>query len=164
MDILKDNVGLIGFFFVVIVIVGIFFLHKPIKQAEAQANKMIAQTDIGTVYIDVDTIDTVKKDGNFYLIVSAEEHYKDSEFLTELRKGEDLQDVVSSLTLYMFTNDGRYYCTPQKYLIDSQGKVCGNLGSNMQLKMIDDVVISKIYTEALRVLEDKQRFQNMVKN
>lgn len=164
MDILKDNVGLIGIFFVVIVIVGIFFLHKPIKQAEAQANKMIAQTDIGTVYIDVDTIDTVKKDGNFYLIVSAEEHYKDSEFLTELRKGEDLQDVVSSLTLYMFTNDGRYYCTPQKYLIDSQGKVCGNLGSNMQLKMIDDVVISKIYTESLRSLEDKQRFHTMIKN
>lgn len=164
MDILKDNVGLIGIFFVVIVIVGIFFLHKPIKQAEAQANKMIAQTDIGTVYIDVDTIDTVKKDGNFYLIVSAEEHYKDSEFLTELRKGEDLQDVVSSLTLYMFTNDGRYYCTPQKYLIDSQGKVCGNLGSNMQLKMIDDKVISKIYTESLRSLEDKQRFQTMIKN
>lgn len=164
MDILKDNVGLIGIFFVVIVIVGIFFLYKPIKQAEAQANKMIAQTDIGTVYIDVDTIDTVKKDGNFYLIVSAEEHYKDSEFLTELRKGEDLQDVVSSLTLYMFTNDGRYYCTPQKYLIDSQGKVCGNLGSNMQLKMIDDVVISKIYTESLRSLEDKQRFQTMIKN
>lgn len=164
MDILKDNVGLIGIFFVVIVIVGIFFLHKPIKQAEAQANKMIAQTDIGTVYIDVDTIDTVKKDGNFYLIVSAEEHYKDSEFLTELRKGEDLQDVVSSLTLYMFTNDGRYYCTPQKYLIDSQGKVCGNLGSNMQLKMIDDVVISKIYAESLRSLEDKQRFQTMIKN
>lgn len=164
MDILKDNVGLIGIFFVVIIIVGIFFLHKPIKQAEAQANKMIAQTDIGTVYIDVNTIDTVKKDGNFYLIVSAEEHYKDSEFLTELRKGEDLQDVVSSLTLYMFTNDGRYYCTPQKYLIDSQGKVCGNLGSNMQLKMIDDVVISKIYTESLRSLEDKQRFQTMIKN
>lgn len=164
MDILKDNVGLIGIFFVVIVIVGIFFLHKPIKQAEAQANKMIAQTDIGTVYIDVDTIDTVKKDGNFYLIVSAEEHYKDSEFLTELRKGEDLQDVVSSLTLYMFTNDGRYYCTPQRYLIDSQAKVCADLGSNMQLQMIDDKVISKIYTEALRVLEDKQRFQNMVKN
>lgn len=164
MDILKDNIGLIGVLFVIVIGIGIFFWSKPTKQAEAQANKMIAQTDIGTVYIDVDTIDTVKKDGNFYLIVSAEEHYKDSEFLTELRKGEDLQDVVSSLTLYMFTNDGRYYCTPQKYLIDSQGKVCGNLGSNMQLQMIDDKVISKIYTEALRVLEDKQRFQNMVKN
>lgn len=164
MDILKDNIGLIGVLFVIVIGIGIFFWSKPTKQAEAQANKMIAQTDIGTVYIDVDTIDTVKKDGNFYLIVSAEEHYKDSEFLTELRKGEDLQDVVSSLTLYMFTNDGRYYCTPQKYLIDSQGKVCGNLGSNMQLKMIDDVVISKIYTESLRSLEDKQRFQTMIKN
>ena len=125
---------------------------------------MIAQTDIGTVYIDTDNIEALKKDGKLYLIVSVEEHYKDSNFLTELRKGEDLQDVVSSLTLYMFTNDGRYYCTPQRYLIDSQAKVCADLGSNMQLQMIDDKVISKIYTEALRVLEDKQRFQNMVKN
>ncbi|WP_278475195.1 hypothetical protein [Megamonas funiformis] len=164
MDILKDNIGLIGVLFVIVIGIGIFFWSKPTKQAEAQANKMIAQTDIGTVYIDTDNIEALKKDGKLYLIVSVEEHYKDSNFLTELRKGEDLQDVVSSLTLYMFTNDGRYYCTPQRYLIDSQGKVCADLGSNMQLQMIDDKVISKIYTEALRVLEDKQRFQNMVKN
>ncbi|WP_302048524.1 hypothetical protein [Megamonas funiformis] len=164
MDILKDNIGLIGVLFVIVIGIGIFFWSKPTKQAEAQANKMIAQTDIGTVYIDTDNIEALKKDGKLYLIVSVEEHYKDSNFLTELRKGEDLQDVVSSLTLYMFTNDGRYYCTPQRYLIDSQAKVCADLGSNMQLQMIDDKVISKIYTEALRVLEDKQRFQNMVKN
>lgn len=164
MDILKDNIGLIGILFVVVIGIGIFFWSKPTKQVEAQANKMIAQTDIGTVYIDTDNIEALKKDGKLYLIVSVEEHYKDSNFLTELRKGEDLQDVVSSLTLYMFTNDGRYYCTPQRYLIDSQAKVCADLGSNMQLQMIDDKVISKIYTEALRVLEDKQRFQNMVKN
>lgn len=164
MDILKDNIGLIGVLFVIVIGIGIFFWSKPTKQVEAQANKMIAQTDIGTVYIDTDNIEALKKDGKLYLIVSVEEHYKDSNFLTELRKGEDLQDVVSSLTLYMFTNDGRYYCTPQRYLIDSQAKVCADLGSNMQLQMIDDKVISKIYTEALRVLEDKQRFQNMVKN
>lgn len=164
MDILKDNIGLIGVLFVIVIGIGIFFWSKPTKQAEAQANKMIAQTDIGTVYIDTDNIEALKKDGKLYLIVSVEEHYKDSNFLTELRKGEDLQDVVSSLTLYMFTNDGRYYCTPQRYLIDSQAKVCADLGSNMQLQMIDDKVISKIYTEALRVLEDKQRFQTMIKN
>ena len=155
MDILKDNIGIIGVFFVVIIGVGIFFLSKPAKPVEAQSNKMIGETNIGTVYIDTDTIETVKKDGHFYLIVSAEEHYKESDFLTELRKGEDLKDTVSSLTLYMFTNDGRY-------LIDSQGKVCGDLGSSMQLQMIDDEIIFKIYTNALKTLEDKNRFRKMM--
>ena len=163
MDILKDNIGLIGIFCVIVIAVGIFFWSKPTKQAEAQVNKMVEETDIGTVYIDTNTIDTVKKDERFYLIVSVEEYYKDSDFLTELKKGEDLSDVASSLTLYMFTNDGRYYCTPQRYLVDSQGKVCANLGSDMQLQLIDDDTVSKIYVEALKVLEDKQRFQKKKK-
>ena len=162
MDIIKDNIGIIGVFFVVIIGVGIFFLSKPAKPVEAQSNKMIGETNIGTVYIDTDTIETVKKDGHFYLIVSAEEHYKESDFLTELRKGDDLKDTISSLTLYMFTNDGRYYCMPQRYLIDSQGKVCGDLGSSMQLQMIDDEIIFKIYTNALKTLEDKNRFRKMM--
>ena len=63
----------------------------------------------------------------------------------------------------MFTNDGKYYCMPQRYLIDSQGKVCGDLGSNMQMQMIDDKVVSKIYTSALKSLSDKKRFQNMMR-
>lgn len=61
MDILKDNIGIIGVFFVVIIGVGIFFLSKPAKPVEAQSNKMIGETNIGTVYIDADTIETVKK-------------------------------------------------------------------------------------------------------
>lgn len=163
MDILKDNIGIIGIFCVIVIAVGIFFWSKPTKQVEAQTNKMVGETNIGVVYIDTDTIETVKKGENFYLIVSAEEHYKESSFLTELRKDEDLKDTVSSMTLYMFTNDGRYYCTPQKYLIDSEGKVCGDLGSDMSLKMIDDKIIAEIYTSALKTLEDKNRFQNMMK-
>lgn len=51
----------------------VYFLSKPAKPVEAQSNKMIGETNIGTVYIDTDTIETVK-DGHFYLIVSAEEH------------------------------------------------------------------------------------------
>ena len=56
MDIIKDNIGIIGVFFVVIIGVGIFFLSKPAKPVEAQSNKMIGETNIGTVYIDTDTI------------------------------------------------------------------------------------------------------------
>lgn len=55
----------------------------------------------------------------------------------------------------MFTSDGRYYCTPQKYLIDLEGKVCGDLGSDMNLKVINDKIIAEIYTSALKTLEDK---------
>ena len=63
----------------------------------------------------------------------------------------------------MFTNDGRYYCMPQRYLIDSQGKVCGDLGSSMQLQMIDDEIIFKIYTNALKTLEDKNALKQQVR-
>ena len=48
MDILKDNIGIIGVFFVVIIGVGIFFLSKSAKQVEAQSNKMIGETNIVT--------------------------------------------------------------------------------------------------------------------
>lgn len=162
MDIIKDNMGIMSVFILCIIILGIIFC-KPIKQAQAQATKMVGKTDLGTVYIDVDSVEAVKKEQRHYLIVSAEEHYNESKFLTELRKDEDLKDVVSSLTLYMFTNDGKYYCMPQRYLVDSQGNVCGDLGSNMQLQMIDDKTIGKIYTSALKALEDKKRFQNMMR-
>lgn len=162
MDIIRDNMGIVNIFILCIIIIGIIFI-RPIKHVQAQAFKIVGNSDLGTVYIDTDTVEVVKKDGQYYLIVSAEEHYKESNFLTELRKDEDLKDTVSSLTLYMFTNDGKYYCMPQRYLIDSQGKVCGDLGSNMQMQMIDDKVVSKIYTSALKSLSDKKRFQNMMR-
>lgn len=79
MDILKDNIGIIGVFLQLLQ-VWVYFFSKPAKPVEAQSNKMIGETNIGTVYIDTDTIETVKKDGHFYLIVSAEEHYKESDF------------------------------------------------------------------------------------
>ena len=138
-------------------------LEKLLEEKQFEEN---AKSTLLNILYKIETgykdIETVKKDGHFYLIVSAEEHYKESDFLTELRKGEDLKDTVSSLTLYMFTNDGRYYCMPQRYLIDSQGRVCGDLGSSMQLQMIDDEIIFKIYTNALKTLEDKNRFRKMM--
>lgn len=162
MEIIRDNMGIINIFILCMVILGICFF-KPIKPVQAQSIKLIGNSDLGTVYIDTDTVEVVKKDNQYYLIVSAEEHYKESKFLTELRNDEDLKDTVSALTLYMFTSDGRYYCTPQRYLIDSEGKVCGDLGSNMQWQMIDDELTSKIYTQALKVLEQQQRLQSMMK-
>ena len=74
-----------------------------------------------------------------------------------------MQNVVSTLCLYMFTNDGRFYCMPQRYLIDNEGKVCVDLGSDMQFRGIDEKILTQVYTASLKVLESKKRFQNMMK-
>ena len=73
-----------------------------------------------------------------------------------------MENAVSTLALYMFTNDGRFYCMVQRYLIDSEGKVCVDLGSDMQFRAIDEKILTDVYTASLKVLEDKKRFQNMM--
>ena len=70
--------------------------------------------------------------------------------------------VIDSSSIIDRIINGKYYCMPQRYLIDSQGKVYGDLGSSMQLQMIDEEIIFKIYTNALKTLEDKNRFQRMM--
>lgn len=52
---------------------------------------------------------------------------------------------------------------PQRYLIDNEGKVCVDLGSDMQFKGIDEKILTQVYTASLKVLESKQRFQGMMK-
>lgn len=59
------------------------------------------------------------------------------------------------------TKKGKYCYILQRYLIDSQSKVYDDLGSSMQLQMIDDEIIFKIYTNALKILENKNCFQRM---
>ena len=159
MNFVKDNIFLVAVVFVVFLIT--FLWLRPDGRAQAQQLE-VGKSDFGTVYINTDTIDTVKKGNAFYLIVSVEEIYNDEAFLQQLRQSEDTKDAVSALDLYMFTNDGRYYCMPQRFLVDKDGKVCADLGSDMQMKPIDEKIISDIYVKALKSLEDKQRFQSMI--
>lgn len=159
MSFIKDNIFLIVI--ACMIFVAIFIWLYPNNKVQAQQQE-VGKSDFGTVYIDTDTIDTVKKDNTFYLIVSVEEMYTDEAFLQYLQQGEDTKDAVSAIDLYMFTNDGRFYCTPQRYLVDKDGKICADLGSDMQMKPIDKKIISNIYTSALNFLKDKQRFQSMI--
>lgn len=159
MSFIKDNIFLIVIACMIFVV--IFIWLYPNNKVQAQQQE-VGKSDFGTVYIDTDTIDTVKKDNTFYLIVSVEEVYTDEAFLQYLQQGEDTKDAVSAIDLYMFTNDGRFYCMPQRYLVDKDGKICADLGSDMQMKSIDKKIISNIYTSALNFLKDKQRFQSMI--
>lgn len=163
MNFLKDHIYLVAVFFAVFVVAFMWLRPSDKVQAEVQPQlQEVGKSDFGTVYIDTNTIDTVKKNNVYYLIVSVEERYTDETFLQQLRQSEETKDAVSALDLYMFTNDGRYYCIPQRFLVDKNGKVCSNLGSDMQMKPIDEKIISDIYVKALKVLEDRQRFQSMM--
>ena len=162
LSIFKDNIFIVAIIAVVFV-VGSVVYFRPVKVAEANSEKKIGTTDLGVMYIDMDSVSAVKKDNTYYLIVSAEEKYTDEAFLAELRASEDMSDAVAELSLYMFTNDGRYYCVPQKYIVDSEGKVCADLGKDMQFKAIDDKILLEVYTNALKVLESKNRMQGMMK-
>lgn len=149
------------FITVVFVICGLVYWFIPIKEVQAQQQK-VGKSDFGIVYIDTDTINTLKKDNSYYLIVSVEEIYTDKQFLQQLEQNEETKDAVSALDLYMFTNDGKFYCMPQRFLVDRDNKVCANLGSDMQMKAINKKIISDIYVSSLKFLENKQRIQTMM--
>ena len=83
-------------------------------------------------------------------------------FTSSIIGNNNVNIVIDNSSIIDRIINGKYYCMPQKYLIDSQGKVYGDLGSSMQLQMIDDEIIFKIYTNALKTLEDKNRFQRMM--
>ena len=135
----------------------------PEKTAEATqpVGQKVGNSDYGVMYIYPDTVEAVKKDNRYFVVVSAEDRYTDEKFLAELRQGENMQNVVSTLYLYMFTNDGRFYCIPQRCLIDNEGKVCVDLGKDMQFRAINEKILVEVYIASLKVLESKERSQNM---
>lgn len=157
---------------VVIVVVGAFMFTSWRNKAQADvapyapANTTAPQvsnsqievtnTDVGTMYIDKNSIQTVKKDNAFYLVVAAEEVYTDTEFLQSLHQDESTQNVTACSYLYMFSSDGRYYATVKRYLTDNKDMVCADLGGSTQMQaMSGNPVVVKIYTTALKILDNK---------
>lgn len=129
--------------------------------AAARTMQEAGNTDCGTLYVDTDMVKTVKKDGQYYLAVSAEEKYTDAEFLASLRQGEDLQHAAAAVYLYLFDNRGENYCIAAAYIIDTEGKVCADMGSNMTfLPVGKDATMSNAYSIALKALENRTRWQN----
>ena len=136
-------------------------LYFSMGSVQAQELKFAGATDLGNLYVDTAKTSTVHKAGAYYLTVFAEERYTDKIFLQEIRKDEDLQNVVGAVYLYLFDNRGSSYCIAAHYLIDAKGKVCLDYGGDMQMKALSakDKTMLNAYTLCLKALENKKRFQ-----
>ena len=128
---------------------------------QAQELKFAGATDLGNLYVDTAKTSTVHKAGAYYLTVFAEERYTDKIFLQEIRKDEDLRNVVGAVYLYLFDNRGSSYCIAAHYLVDAKGQVCLDYGSDIQMKALSaqDKTMLNAYTICLKALENKKRFQ-----
>ena len=64
----------------------------------AQTLLEAGKTDVGTLYIDSESVSTVKKERQILPYLLAEEKYTDEAFLAALRQGEDMQNAVSGIS------------------------------------------------------------------
>ena len=108
------------------------------------------ETDVGTLYVDVDSAQSLSKSGQLYLAVFAEEQFTDAEFLKSLREDESLQNAVSAMYLYLFNNNGT------DYIIDKDGKVCLDMGGETAVQQTKGKKeMLNVYTKALDALNKK---------
>ena len=122
----------------------------------AQTLLEAGKTDVGVLYIDGDSVNTVKKDGYYYLAFFAEEKYTDAAFLAALRQGEDMANASSSVNLYLFNTFGSEYFIGASYIVDDEGKVCADLGADTTTKEVgSDKTMRNAYTMALKILQRK---------
>ena len=135
-----------------------FFAPTDVKASDLQ---LAGATKLGALYVDTDKTETLRKNDAFYLTVFAEEKFTDKAYLKELRKDEKLKDVVGAVYLFLFDNRGSSYCVAANYLIDGQGKVCLDNGSDMKMKRLTakDKTMLNAYTLSLKELENQKRFQ-----
>ena len=133
-----------------------------LSDVHANGLQVAGSTNLGTLYVDAAKTETAYKNGAYYLVVFAEEKYNDKVFLEKLRQNEILKNVVGAVYLYLFDNKGSSYCVVAKYLVDAQGKVCLDYGSDMQMKKLTakNKTMLNAYTLCLKALENKKRFQN----
>ena len=114
------------------------------------------ETDVGTLYVDVDSVQSLSKSGQLYLAVFAEEQYTDADFLNLLHEDESLQNAVSAMYLYLFNNNGTEYTVAAHYIIDKDGKVCLDMGGETAVQQTKGKKeMLNVYTKALDALNKK---------
>ena len=119
-------------------------------------NLKAGETDVGTLYVDVDSAQSLSKSGQLYLAVFAEEQFTDAEFLKSLREDESLQNAVSAMYLYLFNNNGTEYTVAAHYIIDKDGKVCLDMGGETAVQQTKGKKeMLNVYTKALDALNKK---------
>lgn len=114
------------------------------------------ETDVGTLYVDVDSAQSLSKDGQLYLAVFAEEQYTDVDFLNLLHEDESLQNAVGAMYLYLFNSNGTEYTKAAHYIIDKDGKVCLDMGGETAVQQTKgNKEMLNVYTKALDALNKK---------
>ena len=114
------------------------------------------ETDVGTLYVDVDSVQSLSKSGQLYLAVFAEEQYTDAEFLNLLHEDESLQNAVGAMYLYLFNSNGTEYTKAAHYIIDKDGKVCLDMGGETAVQQTKgSKEMLNVYTKALDALNKK---------
>ena len=114
------------------------------------------ETDVGVLYVDVDSAQSLSKDGQLYLAVFAEEQYTDADFLNLLHEDESLQTAVGAMYLYLFNSNGTEYTKAAHYIIDKDGKVCLDMGGETAVQQTKgQKEMLNVYTKALDALNKK---------
>lgn len=114
------------------------------------------ETDVGVLYVDVDSVQSLSKSGQLYLAVFAEEQYTDADFLNLLHEDESLQNAVGAMYLYLFNSNGTEYTKAAHYIIDKDGKVCLDMGGETAVQQTKgSKEMLNVYTKALDALNKK---------
>lgn len=114
------------------------------------------ETDVGVLYVDVDSAQSLSKDGQLYLAVFAEEQYTDADFLNLLHEDESLQNAVGAMHLYLFNSNGTEYTKAAHYIIDKDNKVCLDMGGETAVQQTKgNKEMLNVYTKALDALNKK---------
>lgn len=114
------------------------------------------ETDVGVLYVDVDSVQSLSKDGQLYLAVFAEEQYTDADFLNLLHEDESLQNAVGAMYLYLFNSNGTEYTKAAHYIIDKDNKVCLDMGGEAAVQQTKGKKeMLNVYTKALDALNKK---------
>lgn len=118
----------------------------------------IGKSDVGILYVNLDNIQTLRKENTFFLVASVEERYTDKKFLEDIRKEEGLAQAAGMLTLYVFDNHCTNYSIAHQYIYDNENNICLDLGGDMVIRSVgNDKNLLKIYEVALKHIESKQK-------
>ena len=127
------------------------------EKVQTDSFVLAGKTSLGMLYVDIDKAGIVQKEGQYYLTVYAKEKYTDMALLRTLRKKKALKNVTSAVYLYLFDNQCSSYSIVANYLVDDEGTICLDCGSNMQMKEVaaDNTALLNAYTLCLKALELK---------
>ncbi len=118
-------------------------------------------TPAGAMYIDIDSVQALKKGNDHYLAVVAKEPFTNQKYLSEFRKTTGLKTAEGAYYTYLFDNHGTTYMVAGDFVYDKDGQIVEDRGQKMTpMSMQGQATLLKVYNKALDVyqakLEEKQ--------